>query len=50
MDAIIAPQGANIAGDLTRESAAACIGGVVFAMQNAGYPRVGFISQPPSNG
>lgn len=27
-----------------------CIGGVVFAMQSAGYPRVGFISQPPSKG
>jgi biopolymer transport protein ExbD len=27
-----------------------CVGGVVFAMQSAGYPRVGFISQPPANG
>jgi biopolymer transport protein ExbD len=27
-----------------------CIGGAVFAMQRAGFARVGFISQPPAGG
>jgi biopolymer transport protein ExbD len=27
-----------------------CIGGTVFAMQRAGFARVGFISQPPAGG
>lgn len=26
-----------------------CIGGVIFAMQRAGYQKVGFISEPPVN-
>jgi biopolymer transport protein ExbD len=27
-----------------------CIGGAIFVMQHAGFPRVGFISQPPPHG
>ena len=27
-----------------------CIGGAIFVMQRAGYPRIGFISEPPPHG
>ncbi len=27
-----------------------CVGGAIFAMQRAGYPRIGFISEPPPRG
>ena len=27
-----------------------CIGGTIFAMQRAGFARVGFISEPPPGG
>lgn len=36
----------HIRGDANTEYR--CIGGVVFAMQRAGYQKIGFISQPPA--
>ncbi|OQW46229.1 MAG: biopolymer transporter ExbD [Proteobacteria bacterium SG_bin6] len=36
---------AHIRGDV--DTPYKCIGGTIFTMQKAGYPKVGFISQPP---
>ena len=39
---------AHIRGDI--HTPYRCIGGAVFAMQHAGFVKVGFISEPPPNG
>ncbi len=36
----------HIRGDANTEYR--CVGGVIFAMQRAGYQKIGFISQPPA--
>jgi biopolymer transport protein ExbD len=39
---------AHIRGDINTPYR--CIGGAIFAMQRAGYARIGFISEPPPSG
>ena len=39
---------AHIRGDINTPYR--CIGGAIFTMQRAGFPRVGFISEPPPGG
>ena len=39
---------AHIRGDINTPYR--CIGGAIFVMQRAGYPRIGFISEPPPHG
>ena len=39
---------AHIRGDINTPYR--CIGGAIFAMQRAGFQRIGFISEPPPGG